>query len=73
MKLLTKEWTARDETLADIVEEIKELRMKERIRVQFTWEPRKANKVADEMTRLASTQKHGSIIWACNEEKVAVV
>ena len=60
---MTKEWNARDETLADIVDEINALRRKERMRVQFTWEPRAQNKVADEMTRLATKRKSGCILW----------
>ena len=33
VKLMTKEWNARDEALADIVEEINLLRRKERMKV----------------------------------------
>lgn len=54
VKLMTKEWNARDAALADIVDEINGLRRRERIRIQFTWEPRAENKVADDMTRLAT-------------------
>ena len=37
---MTKEGNARDATLADIVDQINNLRRKERMRVLFTWEPR---------------------------------
>lgn len=54
VKLMTKEWRPKNDGIAAIVEEINAIRRTERIRVQFTWEPRAQNKVADEMTRLAT-------------------
>ena len=53
IRFLTREWKAEAEGLYELVEAIRTLVRKERMRIKWTWIPRSQNVVADAMCHIA--------------------
>ena len=53
IRFLTREWKAEAEGLYDLVEAIRTLVRKERLRIKWTWIPRSQNIVANTMCHIA--------------------
>ena len=53
IRFLTQEWKAEAEGLYELVEVIRALVRKERMRIKWTWIPRAQNVVADAMCHIA--------------------